>query len=192
MSAPPDIERVEVTSAAALRDWLAAHHGQSESVLLVTWLARRRDRYVSTSEVLDELLCFGWVDGRRWKHDGERTMQLIAPRRQQVWAQSYKDRAARLIAEGRMAPPGLATIKASKAAGLWDAAADVDALIIPDDLAVALDATPPARERFEAAAPSYRRNVLRWIAGAKTSPTRAKRVAEVAQATRKGVRMPQM
>jgi uncharacterized protein YdeI (YjbR/CyaY-like superfamily) len=192
MSAPPDLERVEVRSAAALRDWLAAHHAQAASVLLVTWKAARRDRYVSTAEVLDELIAFGWIDGRRWTLDAERTMQLIAPRRQQVWAKSYKDRAARLIAEGRMAPPGLAAIAASKAAGLWDAAGEVDALVVPDDLAAALDAAVSARAAFDGMAPSYRRNVLRWIAAAKTAPTRAKRIAATAQATARGERMPQM
>lgn len=192
MSAPPDLERVEVRSAAALGDWLAAHHAQAASVLLVTWKAARRDRYVSTAEVLDELIAFGWIDGRRWTLDAERTMQLIAPRRQQVWAQSYKDRAARLIAEGRMGPPGLAAIAASKAAGLWDAAAEVDALVIPDDLDAALASMPPARERFDCMAPSYRRNVLRWIASARTPPTRAKRIAAAAAATARGARLPQM
>lgn len=192
MSAPPDLDRVEVRSATALRDWLAAHHAQQTSVLIVKWKAERRDRYVSTGAILDELIAFGWIDGRRWKLDAERTMQLIAPRRQQVWAQSYKDRAARLIAEGRMAPPGLAAIAASKAAGLWDAAADVDALIVPEDLSAALDAAPAARERFDAMAPSYRRNVLRWIAAAKTAPTRAKRVGAAAQAAAHGERLPQM
>lgn len=192
MSAPPALERVEVRSAAALHDWLAANHAQEASVLLVTWKAARRDRYVSTAEVLDELIAFGWIDGRRWTLDAERTMQLIAPRRQQVWAQSYKDRAARLIAEGRMTPPGLAAIAASKAAGLWDAAAEVDTLVIPDDLAAALAAKPPARERFDCMAPSYRRNVLRWIAGARTPPTRAKRIADAAAATARGARLSHM
>jgi uncharacterized protein YdeI (YjbR/CyaY-like superfamily) len=192
MSAPPHLERVEVRAAAALRDWLAANHAHEASVLLVTWKAARRDRYVSTGEVLDELIAFGWIDGRRWKLDAERTMQLIAPRRQQVWAQSYKDRAARLTAEGRMAPPGLAAIAESKAAGLWDAATDVDALVVPHDLAAALDVAPPAGAAFDSMAPSYRRNVLRWIAAARTAPTRAKRIAEATRAAAAGEKVPQM
>jgi uncharacterized protein YdeI (YjbR/CyaY-like superfamily) len=132
------------------------------------------------------------VDGRRWKLDAERTMQLIAPRRRPIWAQSYKHRAARLIDEGRMAPPGLAAIAASKAAGLWEAAAEVDAVVVPDDLAAALDAAKPARAAFDGMAPFYRRNVLRWIAAARTAPTRAKRVGAAAQAAARGERLPQM
>jgi hypothetical protein len=39
------------------------------------------EKYVSIDEVLDELLCFGWIDGIRRKLDLDRTMQLIAPRK---------------------------------------------------------------------------------------------------------------
>ncbi|MFN4099185.1 MAG: YdeI/OmpD-associated family protein, partial [Pararhodobacter sp.] len=96
--------QIEVHSEAALWDWLAAHHGQPDSVWLVTWKAAHRDLFVSREAVLDALIAYGWIDGRRMKLDDSRTMQLISPRRQQAWAQSYKARAARLEAEGRMKP----------------------------------------------------------------------------------------
>ncbi|MEO0681250.1 MAG: YdeI/OmpD-associated family protein [Pseudomonadota bacterium] len=184
-------ERVEVASAAALRDWLAARPGRSQGVWLVTFKKAVPDKYVSREAVLDALLAFGWVDGRRKALDATRTMQLITPRRTEAWAQSYKDRAARLIEDGRMAPPGLAAIEASKAAGLWDHWSDVDALIDPPDLTQALRQVG-ATQRWAEAAPSYRRNVLRWIKLAKTEPTRAKRIAAAAQAAAAGEKLPQM
>lgn len=66
-------------------------------------------------------------------------MQLIGPRRAQHWSKSYKDRAADLIADGRMHPAGLAAIESSKHRRLWDVMDDVDALIAPNDLVAALD-----------------------------------------------------
>ena len=84
-------------------------------------------------------MAFGWIDGIRRKLDDDRTMQLISPRKVQHWAKSYKDRAARLIEEGRMQAPGLASIEAGKASGLWSFMDDVDALIVPEDLRMALD-----------------------------------------------------
>jgi len=59
-----------------------------------------------------------------------------------------EDRAARLIAHGLMEPSGLAAIKASKQHGLWNVTAEVDAVIVPDDLAAALEASLGAREIF--------------------------------------------
>lgn len=167
---------VEVTSASELRTWLLDNHERDEAVWLVTYKKVVLERYVSTQQVLDELVAFGWIDGIRRAVDDERTMQLISPRRTQPWAKSYRDRAERLIAEGRMHEAGFASIDLAKQTGAWDAMADVDALVTPDDLQVALAAAPPALDVYEGFPPSVRRNILRWIATAKTEPTRTKRI----------------
>lgn len=170
-------DHVEVTSAAELRSWLLAHHAQSEAVWLVTFKKAVPERYVSTAEVLDELVAFGWIDGIRRAIDDERTMQLISPRRTQPWAKTYKDRAERLIATGMMHASGLASVERARASGAWEAMAEVDALVVPDDLRERLQAEPPAWAEFAGFPPSVRRNILRWIASAKTPPTREKRIA---------------
>ena len=90
-----------------------------------------------------------------------------------------------------MAPTGRASIEAGKAGGLWDYWADVDALIVPEDLAAALS-EQGVRAAWDGLAPSYRRNVLRWIKPAKTAATRAKRIAAAAEATARGEKLPQM
>lgn len=192
MTKTENFERVEVTSAAELRAWLEAHHTQEASVWLVTYKKHTGEKYVSTGAILDEVLCFGWVDGIRRKLDTDRTMQLISPRKAQHWAQSYRERAARLEAAGRMHPAGRAAIEESKRLGLWDYTDDVDALEVPDDLFAALEARHGALANFTAAAPSYRRNVLRWIKLAKTPPTRAKRIQQTAELAARNAKVPQM
>jgi uncharacterized protein YdeI (YjbR/CyaY-like superfamily) len=114
-------EKVEIQSAYDLWAWLTAHHTQIDSVWLVTYKAEDRAKYVSRDQVLDALIAFGWIDGRRLKLDDARTMQLIGPRKQQAWAQTYKDRAARLQAAGQMQPAGLAALEEGKTNGLWTA-----------------------------------------------------------------------
>ncbi|PZV18845.1 MAG: hypothetical protein DCF20_01965 [Pseudanabaena sp.] len=182
--------QVEVTSTHQLREWLMANHRQKESVWLVTYKKHASDRYVSIQEVLDELLCFGWIDGIRRKLDDNRTMQLIAPRQAQHWAKSYKDRANKLQKDGRMYPAGLRAIEESKRKGLWDFMDDVDALIVPDDLAAALKAYPEATDYFDAFADSSKRFTLRWIKLAKTSATRAKRIEQAATLAAKNMKIP--
>jgi uncharacterized protein YdeI (YjbR/CyaY-like superfamily) len=184
--------KVEITSLDDVRDWLDANHGQEESVWLVRWRRGPHGKFVDRLALLDELLCWGWIDGIARKLDADRTMQLIAPRRQQAWAQSYKDRAARLEQEERMQPPGRAAIERSKRLGLWDAYAEIDAFLVPDDLRGALRETPPAESYFNTAAPSYRRNVLRWLASAKRPATRSNRISTIAQASAEKRRLPQM
>ena len=74
-----NFEKIEVQSATQLRDWLFINHTQKECIWLVTYKKHISDKYVSTSEVLDQLLCFGWIDGIRRKLDKDKTMQLISP-----------------------------------------------------------------------------------------------------------------
>ena len=185
-----NFEQVVVENQAALRDWLLEHHQQETSVWLVTYKKSEKEKYVSREEVLDELLCFGWIDGIRRKRDEKTSMQLIAPRKAQHWAKSYKERAAKLMEEGKMHAAGQASIDRGKASGLWHFMDDVDALILPEDLKSALKALPPAATFFDSINPSSKRFVLRWIKLAKTEKTRKNRILKIAQLSAKGEKLP--
>ncbi|MBY4891302.1 YdeI/OmpD-associated family protein [Rhodobacteraceae bacterium N5(2021)] len=181
------MEDIDIDGPTALWKWLDANHTRTESVRIVTWKAAHPDKYVSREQVLDALMAYGWIDGRRFTVDTQRTAQMISPRKTQAWSQSYKTRVEDLRREGRMHLAGEAAVAAGKASGLWDFFDDVDKLIVPDDLALALDAA-----LWEALPPAYRRNVLRWIKLAKTPATRQKRIDQATTATRTGQRIPQM
>ncbi len=184
--------KVEIADTAALWAWLDRHHAQDDSIWFVTYKAADRARYVSRDAVLDALMAYGRIDGRRMALDAARTMPLISKRRTQDWTASYRARAEALMAAGRIREPGLAANEAARASGSWLARPDVDALAVPADLAEALAARPGAAGWFEAAAPSYRRNFLRWIAKAKHAETRAMRITATATASAKAEKLPQM
>ena len=190
MIATEDFEQVPITSAAELREWLLAHHAQPDSVWVVTYKKSVPDKYVSRWEVLDELLCFGWIDGIRRKLDADRTMQLISPRKAQHWAKTYKDRVAKLTEAGRMHESGLASVALSKASGMWNFMDDVDRLIVPEDLRAALDDMPEAAGFFDALDDSSKRFVLRWLKLTKTDATRHMRISKLVQLSAKGEKLP--
>jgi len=75
---------------------------------------------------------------------------------------------------------GLEAIRNAKANGSWTRLDEASALIVPDDLAEALDRHPPAASHFAAFPPSARRGILEWIASAKTDRTRTRRINETA------------
>ena len=52
---------------------------------------------------------------------------------------------------------------------------------LPDDFAAALAAQGPAKDHFEAFAPSHRRECLEWVTTAKAEATRAKRIAQAVE-----------
>lgn len=184
-----DADRVEIQSSAQWWAWLADHHDDSSGVWLVTWKAAHRERYVSRDEVLDALIAFGWVDGRRKKLDDDRTMQLVTPRKERAWARTYIERAERLETEGRMQPSGRAAIEQAKASGRYLSLSGVDDLVEPEALLDALR-TARATSWWTSSAPSYRRNILRWIAKAKRASTKAKRIDTVVEHCVRGEKVP--
>ena len=181
--------QVEVKSSSELREWLLMNHTQKESIWLVTYKKEVTEKYVSVQEVLDQLLCFGWIDGIRRKLDQERTMQLVAPRKVEHWSQTYKLRFAKLEELGLIHQSGFNAVESSKKAGLWNFMDDVDNLIIPNDLQEALTKTNEAKLFFEAINASSKRFVLRWIKLAKTDKTRASRIEQIVQLSSRGEKL---
>jgi uncharacterized protein YdeI (YjbR/CyaY-like superfamily) len=182
-----DLAFVEPSSRAEWRAWLEANHATSPGV----WLAvGKKDGTVTTltyDEAVEEALCFGWIDSIVNRLDRHRFKQLFTPRKPgSAWARSNKERVERLTREGRMAPAGLAAIDAAKANGSWTLLDDVEDLVVPDDLAAALDENPAASRSFAAFSGSALKMILYWVATAKRPETRAKRIAQTVSAAAEG------
>ena len=190
MAKMDNFDKVEITSVEDLRNWLINNHNQDKGVWLVTFKKSEATKYVSREEVLDELLCFGWIDGIRRKLDDKRTMQLITQRRVQHWSKTYKDRVSKLIEQGKMHEAGLRSISISKSNGLWNFMDDVDDLIVPEDLQEGLSKKKEAVEFFNSINPSSKRFVLRWLKLAKTEKTRKNRIQKLVELSSKGEKLP--
>ena len=70
-----------------------------------------------------------------------------------------------------MKPSGLKSVDAAKSNGDWFANVDVDELVCPNNFYRCLQ-SKDAVGWWDTAAPSYKRNVLRWLASAKKEETR--------------------
>jgi uncharacterized protein YdeI (YjbR/CyaY-like superfamily) len=177
-----DAPRQHIETREQWRAWLEAHHSESPGVFVVSWRADTGRLAVPYAVLVEEALCFGWVDSRQVRLDQERTMLWFTPRRSgSGWARPNKERVARLIADGRMHPAGLAVIDAALADGSWKLLDSVENLEVPQDLVDAFALRPGAAETFAAFSRSMRRSILQWIATAKTPVTRARRVTETAE-----------
>jgi uncharacterized protein YdeI (YjbR/CyaY-like superfamily) len=174
---------------AGWRAWLIGNHATSNGVYLTSWRRRSGKTSVSYEEAVEEALCVGWIDSTGRNLDDQRSIQWFSPRRaRSAWARSNKQRVDRLMAAGLMLPVGLAVIDEAKRTGMWTLLDDVEDLIVPDDLASALDGSPPARANWDAFPPSARRTMLGWIVQAGRPETRAKRIAAIAERASRGER----
>jgi len=178
--------QITLGSRADLRAWLAANHATSGTVWLVTYKRHHPD-YLDWASLVEELLCWGWIDSLPRAIDADRTGHLAAPRNPaSAWSAVNKAHAERAIASGAMTPAGLAKIATAKANGMWDFLNDVEALIDPPDLTAALRGR--SAEVWAAHPRSVKRGTLEWIKMAKTPATRAARIAEVVESAAQGLR----
>ena len=85
-----------------------------------------------------------------------------------------------------MLPAGLAAIEEAKRRGTWTLLDDVEDLVVPDDLAAAFDADPPARANWDAFSRSAPAALLEWIVQAEATrdPREAHRGDRRARAAR--------
>ncbi len=180
-----ELPHIEVASLSELRDWLSVHHDQPGSVWLVTY-KKAHQAYLPWGEVVEELLCWGWVDSSVRKVDELRMKHLISPRKESsAWSAVNKAIVARLRQSGRMQPSGEAKIAAAQANGMWSFLDDVERLEVPDDLAAALG---PDRATWDNWTKSIKRAWLEKIKWAKTPTTREKRVFTCADAVRRNLK----
>ena len=185
-----EAERLHAETVDEWHDWLVAHHARQDGVWLISWKARTGKPAIPYEQAIEEALCFGWIDSTYRSLDGEHGMLWYSPRRKgSVWARTNKARVAKLEAEGRMTPSGRAAVEAAKADGSWTILEPVEDLIVPDDLAAALDGRPGAREHWESFPPTAKRSFLFWIVTAKRAETRARRVTESADLIEQGKRL---
>ena len=183
------IARVTVRSRAEWRAWLEKHHAQTDSIWLVTYKKASGPLHVPYDSIVEEALCFGWIDGLPRKLDDKRSMLLLSPRRpSSAWSKINKERVERLLAAGLMHPAGLRAVEQAKSDGTWSALDGVETLQVPEDLGAALSRNRTAAAFFAAFPPSSRRGILEWIASAKRPETRAKRIAETVALAERNVK----
>jgi len=183
-----DWPQITVENRAQLRAWLSENHASSGSIWLVTY-KKGDEKYLPYDAIVEEALCFGWIDSLPRKLDSLRTMLLLSPRKQgSAWSGLNKRRVEKLMAAGLMMPAGLTVIAAAQEDGSWQKLDAVEALIVPADLAAALAALPTARQNWDAFPPSVRRGLLELLVQAKRPKTRAVRIAEIADAASRNER----
>ena len=184
-----DREHLEVTSAKPLIAWLKKNHAKSEGLWVVTYKKAAGKPAPSYDEIVRAALCYGWVDSVPGKVDELRTKLYISPRKpKSAWSQSNKIRVAELTAAGLMAPAGLAKVEEAKASGTWNLIDSAQSGEVPKDLAAAFRKYKGSKQNFDAFPNGVKKQILEWIAQAKTDATRQKRITETAELAAQNIR----
>jgi uncharacterized protein YdeI (YjbR/CyaY-like superfamily) len=163
------------------RKWLQQNQARATEAWVLRYKKASGITSITYEEALEEALCYGWIDGRVRGVDGEKSAVRFSPRKPKSnWSKVNKDRAEKLIAEGKMAAAGMAKIDAAKKSGAWESAYVLKvAQEIPSDLQEALSRNKEAEANFRKFPPSRRNAYIYYLNAAKTPATRQKRITEV-------------
>jgi len=160
--------------------WLAKNHTASE-LFIRFHKVKSGTPSITWEQAVIEALCWGWIDGVKRSLGPDAFVQRFTPRAARSgWSKRNCNHVERLIAEGRMQPPGLVQVEAAKADGRWDAAYVGQAeMEIPADFLTALDAGPPAaRAQFDTLNRQNLFAIYCRLTTAKRPETRAKRIVD--------------
>ena len=104
-------ETIYVTTSDEFRKWLIQNHKTKKEIWLIQYKKATKKPSINYVEAVEEALCFGWIDGLEKGMDAERYVLRFSPRRPKSnWTNTNKDRARRMIAEGRMTQAGRAAL----------------------------------------------------------------------------------
>lgn len=175
-------KRDEVTwfdTPADWRAWLEANHATETEI----WVGMRKKHVpvgITWPEVVDEALCFGWIDGIAQSVDADGYTCRVTPRKpRSIWSAVNLKRIEELIAEGRVHESGLRVYRErdKTRAGLY--ATEQEEIAFEPDQAAAFAANDAAWAWFQAQPPGYQRQATWWVISAKRPETRERRLAQL-------------
>jgi uncharacterized protein YdeI (YjbR/CyaY-like superfamily) len=184
------VEPTFFPTPADLRQWLEANHDNATELLVGLHKKGSGNPSITWPELVDEVLCYGWIDGVRKSRDESSYTIRITPRKpRSIWSAINIKRAHELIDEGRMCAAGLAAFEArdEERSRLYSYEQRDQGL--GEAYETELRARPKAWEFFQAQAPWYRRAVGWWVASAKREDTRQRRLAILVESSENGRRI---
>jgi uncharacterized protein YdeI (YjbR/CyaY-like superfamily) len=104
-------ETLYVTTSNDFRKWLIENHQIKKEIWLIQYKKATKKPSINYVEAVEEAICFGWIDSMEKGMDAERYATRFSPRKAKSnWTNTNKERARKMIAEGRMSPAGRATL----------------------------------------------------------------------------------
>ncbi|MEM9823229.1 MAG: YdeI/OmpD-associated family protein [Bacteroidota bacterium] len=140
------------------RAWLEKHHQVKSEIWLQLYRKDSGKPSLKYDDLVEECLCFGWIDGVVKKYDAESRVQRITPRRKKksFLSELNRQRIWKLQKQGLILPGATEAIAAQ--IGTPD-----DPLIIPEWVEKRLREDPEVWQNFQHFPFFYRRLKIGWI-----------------------------
>lgn len=104
-------ETIYLTTREEFREWLEKNHRIKKEIWLIQYKKVTKKPSIPYVDAVEEAICFGWIDGFEKGMDGDRYATRFTRRRPKSnWTETNKERASRMIAEGKMMEAGRAML----------------------------------------------------------------------------------
>ena len=184
-----DLPIFHAETRAQWREWLEANHGSAKGVWLCSWKRHTGKPACPYPDAVEEAICFGWIDATVNVLDDDRALQLMTPRKPKSgWTRMNRRRVAAMEAAGLMTDAGRRAVAIAQQNGRWTIYDSVEDLVEPRELTAALDASPPARQQWDAFPASAKKAMLWWVVSAAKDDTRDRRIATIVAKAETGQR----
>jgi uncharacterized protein YdeI (YjbR/CyaY-like superfamily) len=179
-------------SSAEFREWLVKNHNKAAELIVELYKKDSGRRSITYSEALDEVLCFGWIDGVRRRIDEFSYSIRFSPRKpRSIWSRVNIKRAAELEKQGRMHVAGLKAFHGRNEALTRKYSYERKTSTLGPAYQKQFKANEQAWEFFQSQPPGYQRTATWWVISAKQEKTRLRRlqalISDSAQGRRLGV-----
>jgi len=170
------------------RSWLLENHQSKDAVWLV--FDKGKDRKMSWGDIVQEALCFGWIDSKPGKVSETQSKIYVSRRKpKSAWSKINKQHIEVLMEKGLMHPAGIEAVATAKNNGSWNALDLSDNLVKPPELEKLFKLNEVAKTNFENFPEGTRKNTLQWIYQAKTEETKLRRINQVVEASAQNIRL---
>jgi len=168
---------VFIDSRKSLRVWLKQNQNSSKGQWIGFYKKSSGKSDLEWSVIVEECLCFGWIDSLPGKIDDERTKIYVSPRNPNSgWSRRNKNLIIDLITRGLLEPRGIAAIETAKQNGSWEKFDLAEDIVVPEEMLKILS-REPAMERFwNSLSDAGKRQILQQVYDAKTEGTRIRRI----------------
>jgi len=177
-------------SVAEFRRWLETHHATDRELWIGFYRKASARGGLTYPEAVDQALCFGWIDGVKYKVDESSYMHRFSPRTAgSYWSAVNTKRIQQLLKDGVVAAPGREAFERRDRKKTQNYSFERKSAAFDDATLRAFKANKPAWAFFTAQPPGYQKLLIFWVMSAKQEETRLRRLAVLAEKSAKGERV---
>ena len=180
------MKTITVFNRDDFRKWLVRNHDKENKVSVIVYKKHTGKPFPSHKELMEEAICFGWIDTIIRKLDENRYIRTFSRRnKNSKWSDNTLGYAKDLIKQGKMTSEGLKFYKE----GLKKPTHDFGIPKNPDmplELKKALNKNKKAKDNFENFSPSLKKVFYRWILRGKREETRTRRIKLIVEKAKVG------